>query len=178
MNKFLAAGLVLSLAWRAESVSAQTYGGQSLDSLYELGLREMAPNWRGLGKTHDAAVFIHNNVRKGDKGRIAVWTHHELPAAEYLEKEKPYLSTRDRVLVDCKAATLGTSDLTYYSERFAHGAVVGTSRMKGVELREVMPDSIEELLVKTACPAPPAKPAPKAKAAKVDKTTQKSGKGK
>jgi hypothetical protein len=174
MNKFLAGGLVLCLAWHAGHSSAQSYGGQPLDSLYDQGMREMAPNWRGLGKTHDAAIFIHNDVRKADKGRLSVWTHHELSATEYLEKEKAYLSTRDRMLIDCKASTLGTSNLAYYSQRFARGAVVGTTRIKGVEMTEVMPDSIEELLVKTVCAPAPRKAAakPKAKAEKPDKATE------
>lgn len=176
MNKFLAGGLVLSLAWHMGTASAQSYGGQPLDSLYDQGVREMAPNWRGLGKTHDAAVFIHKDIRKTDKGRVAVWTHHELPAPEYLEKEKAYLSTRDRMLIDCKASTLGTSDLAYYSQRFARGAVVGTNRMKGVEMIEVMPDSIEELLVKTVCAPAPRKPAAKSVAKPKAEKQEKSDK--
>jgi|GEM_PF-1863125 len=174
MNKFLAAGgLFLSLAWSFDPVFAQNYGGQPLEALYDQGVREMAPQWRALGKTHDAAVFIHGDIKKSDKGRVAVWTHHELPSTEYLDKEKAYLSTRDRVLVDCKASTLGTSDQAFYSQRFARGAVVGTNRSKNTEMHEVMPDSIEELLVKTVCAPAPRKPAATPKAVKQKDTIEK-----
>jgi len=150
MNKILAGAAVLWLAIGTASTHAQTYSGQALDALYEHGLREMAPNWRGLGKTHEAAVFIHSEVRKTDNGRLAVWMHQELSAPEYIEKETSYLSTRDRMVVDCRTARIGKTDMAYYAERFAHGQVVWTSR-KQAEMIEVVPDSIEELLVKVVC---------------------------
>lgn len=150
MKKILAQCVAVSIAVGTPQAFAQEYGDKVLDSLYERGQREMAPNWRGLGKTRESAVFVHQEVRKADNGMLSVWTHHELPAPGYIEKEKPYLSTRDRMQVDCKAARTGTTDIAYYSERFGFGAVVGTAR-KNAELADVVPDSIEELLVKVVC---------------------------
>ena len=166
MNKILAGCIGLSLAAGMMQASAQSFSDQALDELYERGQRAMAPNWRGLGKTRESAVFIHEDIRKADNGMLAVWTHHELPAPGYIEKEKPYLSTRDRMLVDCKGSRTATSDVAYYAERFGYGAVVGTARRKP-ELIEVVPDSIEALLVKVVCDAKPKpqKAAKKAKAA-------------
>ncbi|RZI43137.1 hypothetical protein EGT07_09825 [Herbaspirillum sp. HC18] len=169
MNKILGCGAALALAFGAcQSHAQQSYSSAELDSLYERGQREMAPNWRGLGKTHEAAVFIHNDVRKADNGLLAVWMHYELPAPEYVEKEKSYLSTRDRMLVDCKSSRTGTTDSTYYADRFAHGAVVLSNRKKP-EMMEVVPDSIEELLLKTACAAKPRSTPPKRKVPKPSK---------
>jgi len=148
MNKYLAGAAMLAAC--AFQVQAQPGPGQEVEALYERGQREMAPNWRPLGKTHEAAVFIHSDVRKAENGRVAVWMHYEMPAPEYIEKEKPYLSTRDRMIVDCKASRVGAADSTYYADRFGHGAVVWTNR-RTAEMVDVVPDSIEELLLRTAC---------------------------
>ncbi|WP_420476264.1 surface-adhesin E family protein [Noviherbaspirillum sp. ST9] len=162
MNRFLAKCIAAAMAISASPSFAQANGDKILDSLYERGQREMAPNWRGLGKTRESAVFVHQEIRKADNGMLSVWTHHELPSPGYIDKEKHYLSTRDRMLVDCKGARTGTTDVAYYSERFGFGAVVGTSRSKA-ELADVVPDSIEELLLKVVCAPKPAKAPQKAK---------------
>ncbi len=155
MNKFLTGSLVLSLVWHSGQTFAQFTSDQPLNLLYEQGAREMAPDWRGLGKTHNAAIFFHHGVKKADNGRLSVWTHHEFHTAEYLEKEKTYLSSRGRMLIDCKASTLALSEQAYYSQRFARGVIIGTSSMKEVDMKEAFPDSIEERLLKTVCaPAP------------------------
>ncbi|HYC42374.1 MAG TPA: surface-adhesin E family protein [Noviherbaspirillum sp.] len=164
MNRFLAKCIVIAMTITASPSFAQGNGDKTLDSLYERGQRDMAPNWRGLGKTQESAVFIHQDIRKADNGMLSVWTHHELPAPGYIDKEKPYLSTRDRMLVDCKGGRTGTTDIAYYSERFGFGAVVGTTRRKA-ELADVVPDSIEELLLKVVCAPKPAKAQQKAKTA-------------
>lgn len=164
MYRFLAKCIAIVMAMTASPSFAQASGDKTLDSLYERGQREMAPNWRGLGKTHESAIFIHQEVRKADNGMLSVWTHHELPAPEYIDKEKPYLSTRDRMLVDCKGGRTGTTDVAYYSERFGFGTVVATARKKG-ELADVVPDSIEELLLKVVCAPKPAKAPRQAKTA-------------
>jgi hypothetical protein len=169
MNKILAGCIGLSLVAGMTQASAQSFSDKALDDLYERGQREMAPNWRGLGKTRESAVFIHEDIRKADNGVLAVWMHHELPAPGYIEKEKPYLSTRDRMLVDCKGSRTGISDVAYYAERFGFGAVVWTVRRKP-ELAEVVPDSIEALLVKVVCESKPSK----GKAAKKAKTAPPS----
>ena len=163
MNKILAACIALSCATSASQAFAQPNEDKMLDTLYERGQSEMAPNWRGLGKTHESAVFIHKDVRKAGNGLLAVWTHHELPAPGYLGKEQAYLSTRDRMLVDCKSLRTGATDIAYYAERFGFGMVVDTVR-KQAELTDVVPDSIEELLVKVVCAPKPRKKSSAAKA--------------
>lgn len=162
MNRFLAKCIAIAMAISASQSIAYANEDKTLDALYERGQREMAPNWRGLGKTHMSAVFVHQDVRKADNGMLSVWTHHELPAPNYIDKEKPYLSTRDRMLVDCKGGRTGTTDIAYYSERFGFGTVVGTTRDRP-ELADVVPDSIEELLLKVVCPSKPLKATQKAK---------------
>ena len=164
MNRFLATCIAISLSAAAPQSFAQVIGDKTLDSLYERGQREMAPNWRGLGKTQESAVFVHQDIRKSANGLLSVWTHHELPAPGYIDKEKPYLSTRDRMLVDCKGVRTGTADIAYYAERFGYGTVVGTARMKA-ELADVVPDSIEELLVKVVCAPKPGKASQKVRKA-------------
>jgi len=164
MNKLVAGGVVLFFFAHGAHVAAQHDPRKSLESLSERGQSEMAPNWRSLGITHKSAVFMHQDIRKTDKSTLAVWTHYELPVAEYLEKEKKYLSTRERMLVDCSASRLGVSDQAYYAQHFARGEVVGTNRIRNVEWQEAVPDSIEELLVKTVCAPKPRKAAAKAKA--------------
>lgn len=164
MNKFLAGGIVLSFIAHAAQVWAQPDPRKTLDTLYERGQQEMVSNWSKLGITHKAAVFMHNDVRKAANEQLAVWMHNELPVAEYLEKERAYLSMRERMLVDCKTARIGVSDQAYYADHFARGAVVGTNRIRNVEMQEAVPDSIEELLVKTLCaPKPRNAPAKKTK---------------
>ncbi len=167
MNRFITGSALLSLACLAGAANVQADAGQSVDTLYEQGPRQLASSWRGLGKTHGAAVFIHNDIRKTDNARLAVWTHHELPAPEYFEKEKAYLSTRERMVVDCKNAKVGASDISYYAQRFGKGEIVGSERMKKTDVTDVVPDSIEEQLVKAVCaPKPRRAPARKAKTPK------------
>lgn len=158
MNMFAAASIALSFIALAGQAGAQPDYRKPLDVLAERGQQEMAPNWRILGVTHKAAVFMHNDVRKSDAGRLAVWTHNEMPVVEYLEKEKAYLSMRERMLVECSSRKIGISDQAYYADRFARGAAVGANRIRGVEMQEVIPDSIEDMLVKTVCAPKPRKP--------------------
>lgn len=185
MNKFLTSCFTLSFIAHAAQVYAQPDPRKTLDVLYERGQQEMVSNWSRLGITHKSAVFMHNDVRKAANEQLAVWTHNELPVTEYLEKERAYLSMRERMLVDCKTARIGVSDQAYYADHFARGAVVGTNRIRNVEMQEAVPDSIEELLVKTVCAPKPRKAAVKkakapAKAAEPaaekapEKTTAKS----
>jgi hypothetical protein len=164
MNKTLLGGILLSLVAQAPAM-AQGNEAQPVDELYERGQRELPPRWQPLGKSHAGAVFLHQDIRKDESGRLAVWLHRDLPAVEYFEKEKPYLSTRERVLVDCKTARVGTTDLSYYDQRFAGGAMVGTNRTKNPDMTDVVPDSIEDRLVRIACaPKPRNGAAPKKKA--------------
>lgn len=125
----------------------------SMDELYAQGQRDLPSSWRGVGKSHDAAVFMHQDRRRESDGRIAVWLHRELMAQEYFEKEKPYLSLRERLLADCKAGRLGITDVTYYGERFAKGAVAGTSKYAAPEMKDPVPDSIDDQILRNLCPA-------------------------
>lgn len=157
MEKIVAGSIILCLISLAGQAGAQPDPRKALDALQERGQQEMAPSWRTLGVTHKAAVFMHNDVRKAGPDQLAVWMHNELPVTEYLEKEKAYLSLRERMLVECKSGKLGISEQAYYAERFARGAVVGTNRVRNVDMQEVVPDSIEEMLVKIVCAPKPRK---------------------
>lgn len=165
MNTYATGSIILSFIALAGHAAAQPDPRKSLDTLIERGQQEMATNWRSLGVTHKAAVFMHNDVRKSASGQLAVWTHHEMPFMEYLEKERAYLSMRERMLVECAAGRIGISDQAFYAERFARGALVGANRIRSVEMQEVVPDSIEEMLLKIVCaPKPRKTPVPKPKA--------------
>ncbi len=166
MKHLFASSLALSLAIAAAGAWGRD-NHPSVDVLYERGAQEAAPNWRGLGKTHNAAVFVHHDIRKSGNAYLAVWTDHELPAPEYFQKEKAYLSTRERVLIDCKAMRIGITNIAYYAEHFGKGEIVATSKTASPDMEEVIPDSLEDQLVRTACaPKPRPKPVRKAKPAK------------
>lgn len=171
MNRFLAGGLAASLLAYATQIHAQSDPRKTTEAWMQRGQQEMAPTWQKLGQTHKAAVFRHKEIRKADNGRVAVWTHSELPDVAYLEKEKPYLSTRELMLVDCKSVRLGMSEQTFYAEHFARGVIVGTNRFKNADMLEAVPDSVEDTLVKIVCAPKPRKAAvrkpiaPKAQAA-------------
>jgi hypothetical protein len=166
MNRFITATLLLALAHAGAAHAQNASPGlptapagpaDAVDTLYEQGRQAMAPNWRGLRKLAGEAVFIHNDVKRTAEGRLAVWTHHEFVAPEYLEKEKAYLSARERVVIDCKGERMGIADSAYYTGRFGAGAIVAKNRMASPDMTELLPDSMEAELVKTAC-------APKARA--------------
>jgi hypothetical protein len=167
MNRFFAGSAVLYLASHMVGVCAQTAPAPSVDSLYDQGQHEMTANWRAFGKMHDAAVFIHKDVKKTNNGRVTVWRHYEFPFPKYLEKEMPYLSARELAIVDCKSSTVGVSEFAHYPGRFGTGAVIATNKVKSAEMAEAMPDSLEEQLIKTLCASKPrSKPVRKAKPAK------------
>lgn len=151
-------GLVAAFLAQAVMAAAQQ-SPAGVDALYAQGQRDMSPSWRGIGKSHDVAVFMHNDRRRESDGRIAVWMHRELAFPEYFEKEKPYLSTRERLLADCKARRLGIMDAAYYGERFAKGAIVGSAKFKSPDMTEPVPDSIEDQVLRQIC-APKARQAP------------------
>lgn len=159
MNKFLVGGLAVSLFACVAQTHAQPTPRKATETWAERGQQEMAQTWRKLGQSHKAAVFLHKEVKKTDNGRVAVWTHSELPDTEYLEKEKPYLSSRERMLVDCKSARFGMAEQTFYTEHFARGAIVATNRFKNADMLDAVPDSVEETLVKTVCAPKPRKAA-------------------
>lgn len=171
MSTFIRQGAILCLALYTLTAHAETAAPQTVDSLYERGQHELTSNWRPLGKLYNAAVFIHHDAKKLDKDRVAVWRHYEYPYPEYFEKENAYLSARERVVVDCKTARVGVSDSSFYSGRFASGAIVGENKSVSLDMNAVRPDSLEEQLVKAVCVSKPprkqrSKPAPKAEPAK------------
>lgn len=96
---------------------------------------------------------MHQDRRREGDGRIAAWLHRELISTEYFEKEKPYLSIRERLLADCKSGRLGITDVTYYGERFAKGAIVGTSKYTAPDMKDPVPDSIEDQILRNLCAA-------------------------
>lgn len=147
--RFLAGLAAISLSHLSFAASQHAPG--SVDALYTQGQREMSSSWRSVGKSHDAAVFMHSDRRRESDGRIAVWMHRELASSDYFEKEKPYLSIRERLLVDCKAGRLGITDTAYYGERFAKGAVVGAMKSKAPDMSDPVPDSIEDQVLRTIC---------------------------
>jgi hypothetical protein len=163
---WLISGSLLAALFAAAGACAQTRSHDTIDELYQRGQHEMTSNWRPLGKTHNAAVFIHKDIRRRDKGNITLWIDRELLSAEYLEKEKVYLSIRERMVVDCKGARIGITDTSMYSERLGGGAIVGISRTKNPDMTDVVPDSIEDQILKIACApkprnTPSAKPTPR-----------------
>ena len=115
----------------------------------------MPAPWAGLGKTHEAAVFLHEEIRKAEKDRVAVWRGREFAFTEYLDKQTGYLSSRERVLVDCKSHTIGISDRTYYSGRFASGPTASTQKFTVPAMMEVVPDSLDAQLLKRVCAPTP-----------------------
>jgi len=136
----------------SQTVTAAPQGGPlNMDELYAQSQRELPSSWRGVGKSHDAAIFMHQDWRRQSDGRVAVWLHRELTSQEYFEKEKPYLSLRERLLADCKAGRLGITDVTYYGERFAKGGVAGTSKYAAPEMKDPVPDSMEDQILRSLC---------------------------
>lgn len=160
MNRFIACGITLGMALHfglAPALAGHVEQEVSVDALYEQGQWQIGPDWRGLGKMHEAAVFLHNETRKAEDGLLAVWRDRELAFAEYIDKEKAYLSVRERVLVDCKLRNTGVSDSTYYAARFGAGAVVARKKVTNVDMLEAVPDSLEERMIQFVCGPEPGK---------------------
>lgn len=172
MGKFLTGAVALAFVLPIATAYADTH--ESIDSLYDQGQREMAPHWHALGKTANAAVFIHAGIDNADNGRVAVWVDRELAWPDYFEKEHRYLSRRDRFVVDCKVHRTGVSDTAYYAEHYAGGALAGTERNQDVDMMNVVPDSIEEQITGIACARKPASPVKRAphKSAKSTKSAK------
>jgi hypothetical protein len=155
MNTSLACSFALCVLLPAGAASANSAAHPSIDTLYEQGTRQMPPPWIGLGKTHEAAVFLHEEIRKAEKGRVAVWRGREFAFTEYLDKQTGYLSSRERVLADCKSHTIGISDQTYYTDRFASGPTAGTRNFAVPAMTAVVPDSLDARLLKIVCAPQP-----------------------
>lgn len=151
MNTSLACSFALCLLVPASLAYANPGAHPSIDALYEQGTRQLPPPWVGLGKTHEAAVFLHKEIRKAGKDRVAVWRGREFSFTEYLDKQTAYLSSRERVLVDCKNHTIGISDQTYYAERFASGPTAGMRKVASPAMAAVVPDSLDARLLKIVC---------------------------
>lgn len=110
------------------------------------------PGWRTLALSHEALpVYLHGEIQKMGQGLLAVWMHRELANAEYFEKEKIYRSTRERIVVDCKSARTAVTDAVFYSEHFGKGRIAGATKGSAAEMFPVVPDSVEEQLLKAVC---------------------------
>lgn len=120
--------------------------------IYEEGKQRLAPRWHGLRMLDGAAVFIRKEMPKGEKGRVDVWLHRELAAPQYHEKEKSYLSVRERFMADCGARRLGLAEWVYYAGRFGEGQVIKRANTEQPELNSALPDSLEEQVLSIACP--------------------------
>jgi hypothetical protein len=134
-----------------------------LEEIYAQGQLKLAPPWRGLSVEEDAAVFVRSESPPGIKGQASVWVDRELPVPGYFEKEKPYVSVRERFVADCSGRRLGLAESVYYSGRYGSGALVTHDRNAQPEMKETLPDSLEEQIRSAACPKPAPKPAPKPK---------------
>jgi len=120
--------------------------------IYTEGVQRLAPRWRGLRVLDDAAVFIRSETSKAEKSHVNVWLDRELLSPRYHEKEKSYLSIRERFVVDCSTRRLGPAEWAYYAERFGEGQVVTRDKSEQPELNSSLPDSLEEQVVSIACP--------------------------
>lgn len=141
--------------------AAREQARTELEEIYAQGQQKLAPPWRGLGVMDDAAVFIRAETASAGKNQVSIWTDRELPVPGYFEKEKPYVSVRERFVADCAAHRLGLVEWVYYSDRYGSGAMVVHDRNAQPEMRETLPDSLEEQIRSIACPKPAPKPAPK-----------------
>ena len=162
MKSALIGGIALLAALHAGA--ADTRPAQTVDDLYRQGQLMMPADWKSLNGSTEAAAFIHDDVRKAEDDALAVWVDRELPSPEYFEKERQYLSTRERLLVDCKAGRVGVADTAYYAEHFGAGRMVGVERQGSPDMLAAVPDSIEDQALKIVCaPKPPVATAHKAK---------------
>lgn len=134
-----------------------------LEEIYAQGEQKLAPPWRGLRVLENAAVFIRAETAPAGKRPVSIWIDRELPVPGYHEKEKPYVSVRERHVADCGARRLGLAEWVYYSGRYGTGAVVARDRNAQPEMSEPLPDSLEEQIHGIACPKPVPKPVPKPK---------------
>jgi hypothetical protein len=155
MKTFLTRNIALCLLLPASVVFANSNEHPSIDALYEQGTRQMPQPWVGLGKTHESAVFLHKEIQKAEKDRVAVWRGREFAFTEYLDKQTGYLSSRERVLVDCKSQTIGISDRTYYTDRFASGQNAETRKFAAPTMTAVVPDTLDAQLLKIVCAPKP-----------------------
>lgn len=154
------------------STAAREQARTELEEIYSQGAQKLAPPWRGLRVLDDAAVFIRAETAAAGKNQVSIWTDRELPVPGYFEKEKPYVSIRERFIADCSARRLGLAEWVYYSGRYGSGAVVTRDRNAQPEMNESLPDSLEEQIRGVACPKPAPKPAPKPKKAVKPKTDE------
>lgn len=176
MNPIRIACLALLASTCTSTVQAQSEALRSTTSarertrieaqeIYAEGAYRLAPRWRGVRMLDDAAVFIRQEVPKVDKGQVSVWLGRELVTPRYYEKEKPYLSMRERFVADCRTRRLGLSEWAYYSGQFGEGQVVTRDKTGQPELNSTLPDSLEEQVVGIAC-SPKQRKTPVAKAKK------------
>lgn len=143
--------------------AAREQARTELEEMYTQGQQKLAPPWRGLRVEEDAAVFLRAETAPAGKKQVFVWVDRELPGPAYFEKEKPYVSVRERFVADCGAHRLGLAEWVYYSGRYGSGSLVARDRNTQPEMRETLPDSLEEQIRNAACPKPAPKPAPKPK---------------
>jgi hypothetical protein len=153
---FLAGAYALAIQAQSETLCTTALACErtriETQDIYMQGVQRLAPRWHGLRTLDDAAVFIRSETSKAEKGHVSVWLDRELVAPRYHEKEMPYLSMRERFVVDCNARQLGLAEWAYYSERFGEGQVVTRNKSGQAELNSPLPDSLEEQVVGIACP--------------------------
>jgi hypothetical protein len=122
----------------------------SAASLYRQGEFTMGPSWQGLRKLEDSAVFLHRDARRPDKDAAYVWVDKEFVHPGFYEKEKPYLSMRNRVLIDCAGMRSGVAESAYYQRRFGEGEAFARVLQKP-DMTDILPDSMEEQMHRIAC---------------------------
>lgn len=149
----------------AASFSFAGNAQDGVERLYEQGRQQLPGHWRALGKTPDAAVFVHIDVKKTPQGYYRLWRSRELLAPGYIDKEIVYRSVREQILIDCSDARIGTSSRAYLAGHFGTGAVTARNDIAPVEWVAILPDTLDEQLLRTICPTKPVKPAKPIKSA-------------
>lgn len=125
----------------------------SVASLYREGEFGMGKAWQGLRKLEESAVFLHRDVRRAEKDMVYVWTDKEFVHPHYHQKEWPYLSMRERIIIDCSGMRAGVVESAFYEKRFGTGEPIARVQQRP-EMIDILPDSMEEQMHHIACAKP------------------------
>lgn len=123
----------------------------SADELYQQGQRQLPAHWRGLGSTAEAAVFVQADTKKTPDGHYMLWRSRELVDPGYFDKEQVFRSIRERIVVDCAGRRIGVNARAYLAGHFGTGTVAASSEVAPVEWSMVLPDTLDEQLLRSVC---------------------------
>lgn len=122
---------------------------QILFSLSIIIVEAKSPQWRKIGNTDDANIFIDMSNISRKKNHVQLWSMEEYLKEKNLKGQK-YNSAAIQKVIDCKKSKVTTNYIMFYSGSMGHGDPVDSININ-YDPMFINPGGINDMIKKILC---------------------------